>query len=90
MGGKYGYSIIESSGCVNLVLLFMTNVCPFIFTVIVYGPPYYPYYSVYDMMILILAYKTFKTRYIYKYIYIYIYIYIYSIYKNTILFMAYR
>ena len=39
---------------------FMTYICPFIFTFMAYSPPYF---SVNDMMILVLAYKNgFKSK----------------------------
>ena len=43
--------------------LFMTYICPFIFTFMAYSPPYF---SVNGMMILVLAYKNgFKSKSVY-------------------------
>ena len=57
--------------------LFMTYICPIIFTFMAYSPPYF---SVNGMMILVLAYKNgFKSKSVY-----------YGLLENTFLFMAYR
>ena len=57
--------------------LFMTYICPFIFTFKAYSPPYF---SVNCMMILVLAYKNdFKSKSAY-----------YGLQENSFLFMAYR
>ena len=62
---KYGYSVIDSRWYVRVLFLFMTYICPFIFTFMAYSPPYF---SVYGMMILVLAYKNgFKSQYIMAY-----------------------
>ena len=45
---------IDSRWCVRVFFLFMTYMCPFIFTFMAYSPPYF---SVNGMMILVLAYK---------------------------------
>ena len=59
------------------LLLFMTYICPFIFTFIAYSPFYF---SVNGMMILVLAYKNgFKSKSVYH-----------GLSENTFLFMAYR
>ena len=39
---------------IAVLFLFMTYICPFIFTFMAYSPPYF---SVNGMMILVLAYK---------------------------------
>ena len=60
---KYGYSVIDSRWCVRVLFLFMTYICPFIFTFMAYSPPYF---SVNGMMILVLAYKNgFKSKSVY-------------------------
>ena len=74
---KYGYSDIDSRWCVSVLFLFMTYICPFIFTFMAYSPPYF---SVNRMMILVLAYKNgFKSKSVN-----------YGLCENTFLFMAYR
>ena len=75
---KYGYSVLDSRWCVRVVFcLFMTYICPCIFTLMAYSSPYF---SVNGMMILVLAYKNgFKSESVY-----------YGLQENTFLFMAYR
>ena len=63
MDEKYGYSVIDSRWCVRVLFLFMTYICPFIFTFMAYSPPYF---SVNRMMILVLACKNaFKSKSVY-------------------------
>ena len=63
MDEKYGYSVIDSRWCVRVLFLFMTYICPFIFTLMAYSPPYF---SVNGMMILVLACKNgFKSKSVY-------------------------
>ena len=42
--------VINSRWCVRVLFLFMTYICPFIFTFMAYSPPYF---SVNGMMILV-------------------------------------
>ena len=46
---KKGYWVTDSRWCVRVLFLFMTYICPFIFTFMAYSPPYF---SVYRMMII--------------------------------------
>ena len=60
---KNGYSVIDSRWCVRVLFLFMTYICPFIFTFMAYSPLYF---SVNGMMILVLVYKNgFKSKSVY-------------------------
>ena len=57
-GGKYRKRMVLQCFSVH-----MTYVCPFIFTIMAYDSP--PYYSNCDMMISFLAYKNFKSQYLF-------------------------
>ena len=60
---KYGYSVVDSRWCVRVLFLFMTYICPFIFTFMAYSPPYF---SVNGMISLVLAYENgFKSKSVY-------------------------
>ena len=61
--GKYGYSTVERGWYFGVFSVHMTCVCPFTFTFIVYDSP--SYYSNYGMMISFMAYKIFKSQYLF-------------------------
>ena len=55
--------LLIADGVSEFFFLFMTYICPFIFTFMAYSPPYF---SVNGMMILVLAYKNgFKRKSVY-------------------------
>ena len=59
---KYGYSVIDSRWCVRDFFLFMTNICPFIFTFMAYSEPYF---SVNDMILVLGIQNGFKSKSVY-------------------------